>query len=91
MTAPAARPLPAPADADDVGDAASPGVAVVEDYTDARMAEFMLNNAVDADDYARQRRAVADDFGIDPDRVPHDPPPGVRRDATAASGNAAAR
>ena len=56
--------------------------AEVEDYTDERAAGFLLTNAVDAADYARLRRVVADDFGLDPDAVDHDPPPGVARPAT---------
>lgn len=48
-----------------------PAVALpVEIYTDERIAEFLLNNAVDADDYAR---AVAEvrKMGLDPDSIPH--------------------
>lgn len=51
-----------------------PAVALpVEIYTDERIAEFMLNNAVNSEDYAR---AVADvkAMGIDPESVPHDKP-----------------
>jgi AbrB family looped-hinge helix DNA binding protein len=48
----------------------------VEIYTPERMAEFFLNNAIDATDYewavAEVRR-----LGIDPSVVPHDKPPGV--------------
>ena len=59
--------------------------AEMEDYTDARAAEFLLTNAVDAADYARLRRVVAADFGLDPDAVDHDPPPGVARPAAAST------
>jgi len=44
-----------------------------EQYTDFRKAEFLLNNAVDADDYRRARKDV-EAFGVDPDQVPHDRP-----------------
>ena len=53
-----------------------PAVAVpVEIYTPERRAEFLLNNAVDADDY---RSAVAEvrKLGLDPDDIPHRPPGG---------------
>ena len=51
-----------------------PAVTVpVEVYTLERKAEFLLTNAVDADDYARARRLVKR-MGLDPDRVPHRPP-----------------
>lgn len=48
-------------------------VVPVEIYTDARRAEFLLNNAVGPDEYAW---AVAEvrRMGLDPDAVPHDPP-----------------
>jgi hypothetical protein len=45
----------------------------VEHYTPRRLAQFLLENATDAQDYARARREVRK-LGIDPDRVPHDPP-----------------
>jgi AbrB family looped-hinge helix DNA binding protein len=51
-----------------------PAVAVpVEVYTPERRAEFLLNNAVDADDY---RSAVAEvrRLGLDPGDIPHSPP-----------------
>lgn len=51
-----------------------PAVALpVEIYTDERIAEFLLNNAVDMEDYAR---AVAEvkAMGLDPDAIPHDKP-----------------
>lgn len=45
----------------------------MEIYTPARIAEFLLNNAVDEDDY---RRAVDEvrRLGVDPDTVPHQKP-----------------
>lgn len=48
-----------------------PAVAVpVEVYSAKRRAEFLLNNATDADDY---RRAVEEirRMGLDPDSIPH--------------------
>jgi AbrB family looped-hinge helix DNA binding protein len=45
----------------------------VEKYTDHRKAEFILNNAVDAADYARARKLVQE-MGLDPDQIPHDRP-----------------
>ena len=51
-----------------------PAVALpVESYSDERKAEFLLTNAVDAQDYAWARQEVRK-FGLDPDRVPHDRP-----------------
>src|SRR5438132_14316679 len=48
----------------------------IEEYTPERKAELLLNNAVDADDYAQ---VVADvrAMGLDPARIPHDRPAGV--------------
>jgi len=51
-----------------------PAIALpIEIYTDERIAEFLLNNAVDTEDYAR---AVAEvkGMGLDPDAIPHDKP-----------------
>jgi hypothetical protein len=51
-----------------------PAVAVaVEAYTPERKAEFLLSNAVDADDYARAVREVRR-LGLDPDTIPHKQP-----------------
>jgi AbrB family looped-hinge helix DNA binding protein len=51
-----------------------PAVATaVEMYSDQRTAEFLLSNAVDADDYARARDDVRA-MGIDPDAVAHRKP-----------------
>jgi|ADGO01.1.fsa_nt_gi bifunctional DNA-binding transcriptional regulator/antitoxin component of YhaV-PrlF toxin-antitoxin module len=45
----------------------------VEVYDSRRRAEFILNNAVDADDYARARKLV-ESMGLDPDQIPHERP-----------------
>ena len=45
----------------------------IEIYTPERKAEFLLNNAVDAADYAGARDEVAR-MGLDPDQIPHVPP-----------------
>ena len=51
-----------------------PAAAVpVEIYTPERKAAFLLENAVDAKDYRRVRRAVRA-MGLDPDAVPHERP-----------------
>jgi hypothetical protein len=49
--------------------------SAVERYTPRRLAQFLLENATDAADYASARREVRK-LGLDPDRVPHDPPAG---------------
>jgi AbrB family looped-hinge helix DNA binding protein len=48
-------------------------VVPIEIYPPERRAEFLLNNAVDADDY---RLAVAEvrQMGYDPDEIAHRPP-----------------
>jgi len=51
-----------------------PAVAIAtETYTPKRQAAFLLENAVDAADYAAVRKTVRD-MGLDPDRIPHSPP-----------------
>ncbi len=51
-----------------------PAVALpVETYTPERVAEFLLTNAVDRDDYARAVARVRS-MGLDPDAIPHLPP-----------------
>jgi AbrB family looped-hinge helix DNA binding protein len=51
-----------------------PAVAIaLETYSPERRAEFLLNNAVDRDDYARAVREVRD-MGVDPDAIAHTPP-----------------
>ena len=48
-----------------------PAKAVPTDrYSPQRSAELILNNAVDAQDYARAREVVRS-MGLDPDQVPH--------------------
>ncbi len=48
-----------------------PATAVpLEIYTVERRAEFLLNNAVDALDYARAARDVRK-LGLDPEKIPH--------------------
>ncbi len=48
-----------------------PAVMVpVEAYSPERKAEFLLNNALDADDYRRAVRAVRK-LGLDPENIPH--------------------
>ena len=48
-------------------------MARLEIYTAERSAEFLLNNAVSADDYRRARAAVKR-MGLDPDRIKHHRP-----------------
>jgi AbrB family looped-hinge helix DNA binding protein len=49
-----------------------PAVAVpVEIYTPQRKAEFLLNNALTKEDYERACRAIRDDLGLDPGRIPN--------------------
>ena len=45
----------------------------VEQYPPARVAEFLLNNAVDAADYRQAVKEVRQ-LGIDPAAVPHRKP-----------------
>jgi hypothetical protein len=47
--------------------------AAAERYTPRRLAQFLLENAVDSADYAAARREVRK-LGFDPDTVPHEPP-----------------
>jgi AbrB family looped-hinge helix DNA binding protein len=49
-------------------------VLPVEVYTPERRAEFILNNAVNAEDY-RRARAQVKRMGLDPDRIKHLRPP----------------
>ena len=48
-------------------------VLPIERYTAARKAEFLLNNAVNADDYAWAVQEVRR-MGLDPDTIPHEQP-----------------
>jgi hypothetical protein len=49
------------------------GPAVPEDYSDERVAEFLLNNASTPEGYAAARAEV-EKLGLDPDQIPHEPP-----------------
>lgn len=51
----------------------------IETYTDERKAEFLLSNAVDAEDYARAIEEVRA-LGLDPDSIPHLAPADVDQD-----------
>lgn len=48
----------------------------VESYTDERVAEFLLSNSMDADDY-RSACAEVRKLGLDPARISHIKPPGI--------------
>jgi hypothetical protein len=48
----------------------------LEDYTPERIAEFLLSNAVDAQDYAESRAEVRR-MGLDPDKISHEKSAGV--------------
>jgi AbrB family looped-hinge helix DNA binding protein len=48
----------------------------LEVYTPDRKAQFLLSNAVDADDYAAAVEEVRK-MGLDPETVPHHKPPGA--------------
>lgn len=51
-----------------------PAVAIpVEVYTPERKAEFLIENAVDAEDYARAVEEVRK-LGLDPKSIPHERP-----------------
>ena len=45
-------------------------VMPIEIYTDERIAEFLLNNAVDAESYAAAVKEVRR-LGLDPDKIDH--------------------
>lgn len=47
-----------------------------ERYTPRRLAQFLLQNAVDAADYAAARQEVKK-LGLDPETIPHDRPTDV--------------
>lgn len=62
-----------------------PAVALpVENYSAQRRAELLLNNAIDADDYAH---AVAEvkKMGLDPKKITHTPPPDVQSKRNSAA------
>ena len=49
-----------------------PAVAVpLESYSQERKAEFLLSNAVDAEDYARAQEEVHKKMRLDPSAIPH--------------------
>lgn len=45
----------------------------IEKYTLERQAEFLLSNAIDAQDYKRVCEIVRE-MGLDPDQIPHSIP-----------------
>jgi hypothetical protein len=49
------------------------GIPPVEIYTDERVAEFLLSNSVDADDYSRACEEVRR-MGLDPAKIAHTKP-----------------
>ena len=49
------------------------GEDLVESYSPERKAEFLLQNAVDEEDYTRAREEVRK-MGLDPDKIPHERP-----------------
>jgi AbrB family looped-hinge helix DNA binding protein len=54
-----------------------PAITVpIEVYADERKAEFLLSNAVDAEDYRRAEEAVRQ-MGLDPAKIVHQRPAGV--------------
>jgi len=53
-------------------------VVPIEVYTPERRAEFLLNNALSADDYRRARAAVKR-MDLDPDQIKHHRPSKRRR------------
>ena len=56
-----------------------PAIAIAtETYSPERRAAFLLENAVDAADYASAKEAVRR-MGLDPARVPHGRPPRERK------------
>lgn len=64
------------AEATDEGVLLRPAVVLpLEQYSSARTAEFLLNNAVTPDEYAWAVQEVRR-MGLDPDGIPHEPPLG---------------
>jgi hypothetical protein len=45
----------------------------IEMYSKERKAGFLLNNAIDPEDYEAARKAVRE-MGLDPDAIPHERP-----------------
>ncbi len=63
------------AEATDEGILIRPAVVMpLEVYTPERKARFLLENATDAEDYARAARVVRDELGLDPDTLGVEPP-----------------
>jgi hypothetical protein len=56
---------------------AEPEMPPVEIYTPQRMAEFLLSNTADADDYSRACKLVRQKLGLDPAKIRHYKPAGV--------------
>ena len=52
-------------------------VDLVEEYTDERIAEFLLTNSIGEDEYQRMRKEVVK-MGLDPDKILHIKPDGTR-------------
>ncbi len=46
---------------------------LIEDYSPERKAEFLLNNAIDTEDYQAACAAVLE-MGLNPDTIPHERP-----------------
>ena len=51
----------------------APMSVTAEMYSNERKAEFLLNNAIDDDDYSKARKEVQK-LGLDPDLIPHQRP-----------------
>ena len=51
-------------------------LSAAEVYSPARIAEFHLNNAIDAEDYRRAVKEVRQ-MGLDPKTIPHTKPEGA--------------
>ncbi|CAA9481890.1 MAG: hypothetical protein AVDCRST_MAG25-2821 [uncultured Rubrobacteraceae bacterium] len=63
------------AEATEEGVLIRPAIAVpVEVYSPERKARLLLENAVDASDYARAAAVVREEFGLDPDLLGTGPP-----------------
>ena len=63
------------AEATDEGILIRPAVAMpVEVYAPERKARLLLENATDAEDYARATRVVREEFGFDPTSLGVEPP-----------------
>lgn len=60
-------------------------VVPVERYTPERKAEFLLSTATTTKDYRRARKEVQK-LGLNPDAIPHRPPPPVPIDGPPLSG-----